>query len=59
MLGKVRQLRREDPTHPSVRDSFIDGALIKQNKTTMIQDDPNAPLLNKVRSRTQKYWKKF
>jgi len=25
----------------------------------MIQDDPNAPLLNKVRSRTQKYWKKF
>lgn len=49
-----------DPTHPSLKESF---ALKRLNsgKTmgSVVGKETNQPLLDKYRSPTQKYWKKF
>jgi hypothetical protein len=60
MLTKIRVLEVTDRTHPSVTDSFLENRdnMRIESKFTVI-DDPNAPFFKRLKSTTEKYWKKL
>lgn len=60
MLANIRQLEMNDRNHPSVKDSFLENCenIRYESKLTMVED-PSAPFLKKLKTTTEKYWKKL